>query len=137
MSTRKPESEERPIRTRMATFYITEHDHQKLKRYAFDGGFRSPSHLITAIIEPLIQGDLSILSFTRSAKRLQSFMKRNGARFAVDASSLKELFLFAPPPPAIPDEPISVEQLRKDFEQVLEVLEREQRPNRKPNKQPA
>jgi len=134
MDTKKPDDNAPTKRTRMAAFYLTEHDWQKLRRFAVIGGFKSSSHFITAIIEPLIQGDLSILSFTRSAKRLQKFMESHGTEFRVDTSSLKELFLFPPPPPAIPDEPISVDQLRKDFEQVLEVLEREQRPNTKPRK---
>lgn len=124
-----------PTRSRMSTFYITEHDHQKLRRLAVVGGFKSSSHLVTAILEPILQGDLSILAFTRSAKRLQKFMEAHGTEFSVNTSSLKELFLFPPPPPAIPDEPISVDQLRRDFEQVLEVLQNEQRPNAKKPKQ--
>lgn len=133
MSAKKTEPQPPPTRTRMATFYVTEHDHHKLRRYAADGGFKSTSHLITAIIEPLLQGDFSIMSFIRSAKRLQKFMESNGAHFAVDSSSFRELPFFAPPPPPIPDEPISVDQLRKDFERVLAVLEREQRPTTKPH----
>lgn len=119
----------------MATFYVTEHDHHKLKRYAAIGGFKSTSHMLTAIVEPLLQGELSIMAFIRSAKRLQKFMESNGAEFCIDTSSLKELFLFPAPPPPIPEEPISVDQLREDFERVLEVLEREQRPKTKPKKQ--
>jgi hypothetical protein len=120
----------------MTTFYLTEDYYRKLKRFAAIGGFKSGSHMITAIIEPLLQGDLSILAFTRSARRLQKFMERNGAIFRVDTSSLKELFVFPPPPPPIPDEPISLDQLRKDFERVLKILEREQGTKAQP-KQPA
>jgi len=125
-----------PTRSRMSTFYITEHDHQKLRRLAVVGGFKSSSHLVTAILEPILQGDLSILAFTRSAKRLQTYMESHGTEFSINTSSLKELFLFPPAPPAIPDEPISVSQLRKDFEQVLEMIASEQRPNAKKPKQP-
>jgi hypothetical protein len=107
MDSKKPEAQPVPKRTRMATFYITDHDHQKLRRFAVNGGFKSSSHMLTAIIEPLLRGDLSILSFTRSAKRLQKFMESHGAEFSVDTSSLKELFLFPPAPPPIPDETIS------------------------------
>lgn len=137
METKKPDEKASITRDRMCAFYLTEHDWQKLRRFAVIGGFKSSSHLITAIVEPVIQGDLSILSFTRSAKRLQNFMESHGTEFRVDTSSLKELFLFPAPPPPIPDEPISVEQLREDFERVLAILEKEQRPNRKPKKQHA
>jgi hypothetical protein len=131
----QPKSADPPeprTRSRMTTFYLTEDDYRLLKRYAASGGFKSASHMITAIMEPLLQGQLSILSFTRSAKRLQMFMESHGQQFRADTSSLKELFLFPPPPPPIPDEPISVAQLRQDFERVLEILEHEQRPNPKP-----
>lgn len=133
MSAKNSDPAEPILRTRMATFYITEHDYRKLKRYAADGGFKGVSHMITAIVEPLLQGELSIMSFIRSAKRLQKFMESNGAQFGVDSSSLRELPFFSPPPPPIPEEPISVDQLRKDFERVLAVLEREQRPTTKPH----
>jgi hypothetical protein len=136
MSAKNPQSSEPIQRTRMATFYITEHDYRKLKRYAADGGFKGVSHMITAIVEPLLQGDFSIMSFVRSAKRIQKFMEANGAQFVVDSSSLRELPFFSPPPPPIPEEPISVEQLRKDFERVLAVLEREQRATTKPTRPP-
>jgi hypothetical protein len=136
MSAKNPEPTQPIQRTRMATFYITEHDYRKLKRYAADGGFKGVSHMITAIVEPLLQGDFSIMSFVRSAKRLQKFMESNGAQFVVDSSSLRELPFFAPPPPPIPEEPISVDQLRKDFERVLAVLEREQRATNKPTPTP-
>jgi len=137
MATKLAQPQVPVTRTRMATFYLTEEHYRSLKTLAAAGGFKSTSHLVTAIIEPLLQGDLSIMSFIRSATRLQKFMKSNGAQFSLDRSSIRELPLFGSPPPPIPDETISVQQLRKDLEQVLKVLEREERANTKHQKQPA
>lgn len=137
MATKTGEPQVPVTRTRMATFYLTPEGHRALKTYAGAGGFKSTSHLVTAIIEPLLMGELSIMSFVRSATRLQKFMKSNGAQFGLDRTSFKELPLFGSPPPPIPDETISVQQLRKDLEQVLKVLEREERANTKHHKQHA
>jgi len=131
----KPESEEKVTRDKLVGFYLSAHDAAFLRKAAHDGGFKSTSHLLSAIIEPIIHRQLSIHGFVSSALRICKFMESTGnVKFAVDSSSLKGLFGFTPPPPAIPEEPISIEKLRSDLATLVDLLEEEQSEVKPPRK---
>jgi len=112
-------------RDKMVIFYLTEQDASQLREIAHRGRFRSTSHLLTAIVEPVLLGGFSLAAFIRSAKRVQGVLQARGVKFTADWSDLVELFQ-PQVPPAIPEEPISIDQLREDFERVLEAIADEQ-----------
>jgi hypothetical protein len=130
---RRPGKRQIVTRTKLVAFYLADHDASYLRDVAHRGGFKSTSHLLTAIVEPLLQGGLSMLAFVRSGARMQKFMEGHGVELTADWSSLVELFK-SQVPPAIPEEPISIDQLRRDLEKVVEVIVNEQRRQHNTNK---
>lgn len=130
VTTRKGRPSSKPAkapvtRDKLVAFYLTSYDASQLREIAHRGRFRSTSHLLTAIVEPLCLGGLSLAAFVRSAKRVQRVLEANGVKFTAEWSDLVELFHPAVPP-AIPEEPISIEQLRTDLEKVVVTIAGEQ-----------
>lgn len=121
------------FRDKLTAFYLTEQDASYLREIAHRGGFRSTSHLVTAIVEPLCLGAFSLTSWVRNGARIQKHMESRGVRFTADWSSLVGL-LKLEVPPAIPEEPISIEQLKADLQKVVQVIADEQAKPHKPKK---
>lgn len=121
-------SKEPPLvkRTKLTAFYLAEDDYELLRRMARAGGFKSMSHMMTALVEPILRGGFSLVSFIRSANRLQKFMERHGVKFTVSWSSLVEFTLFPSPPPAIPEEPLDLDQVTDDLANVVAALAEDQ-----------
>ena len=114
-------------RTRLVQFYLTEADASTLFKAATAGGFKGASTLLTALVEPILQGGLCVASAARSVTRVQRRMeKSSGARF--EASPRVWLAaardLFAPPPP-IEEQPEDLIQLRQDLRACLSEVESE------------
>ena len=119
-------------RTKLVAFYLTPNDHHTLKNIAEKGGFKSTSSLLTALIEPVIQGRLALRSALSAITRVQRFMESNGAKFGVKAADVKEGILnliWSPPPPVIPDAVEDISQLKKDLRALLAELENQTEPN--------
>lgn len=112
-------------RDKLVSFYLTQVDAEKLRSYAESGGFKGTSTMLTALIEPLIHGGLSIRSGCRSINRIQKFMENNGVKTSVTGKILMEAVrdLFAPPPP-IPDDVEDISQLKADLRALLAELEK-------------
>lgn len=120
---RKPVPGEK--REKLVQFYLTETDSKQLTKYAVElGKFKGVSTLLTALVEPIIQGGFSVQAAARSVIRIQRFMEKNGAPVGVNGRVILDAFrdLFAPPPP-IPDEPEDVSQLKADLRALLRELE--------------
>lgn len=117
-------------RDKLVSFYLTQVDAQKLRKFANNGGFKGTSTLLTALVEPIIHGGFSIQSGCRSINRIQKFMKDNGAPMGVNGRILMEAIrdMFAPPPP-IPDDVEDISQLKADLRALLAELEK---PTQKP-----
>jgi len=114
-------------RTRLVQFYLTEPDYATLCKAATAGAFKGVSTLLTALVEPILQGGLSVSSAGRSVVRVQRRMeKSSGARF--EASPRVWLAaardLFAPPPP-ISEQPEDLIQLCQDLRACLAEVESE------------
>lgn len=115
-------------RSHLVAFYLTETDHTTLKELVRLGKFKSPSTLITSIIEPIIQDRLSVKSAALAIGRVQEQMKSNGALFT---SGFKELGQFmlqlftppTPPPPHIADEMLDDLQLAAELRVIADDLE--------------
>lgn len=112
-------------RDKLVSFYLTQVDAEKLRSFADRGGFKGTSTMLTALIEPLIQGGLSIQSGCRSINRVQKFMENNGVKTSISGQILIDAVrdLFAPPPP-IPDEVEDISQLKADLRALLAELEK-------------
>ncbi len=112
-------------RDKLVSFYLTKVDAERLKRFADKGGFKGTSTLLTALIEPIIHGGLSVQSGCRSINRVQKFMKDNGSPMTVNGRILMEAIrdMFAPPPP-IPDDVEDLSQLKADLRALLAELEK-------------
>jgi 3-methyladenine DNA glycosylase AlkC len=86
------------------------------------GKLKGMSTLLTALVEPILQGGLSVESAVRSVRRLQRRLEDKGTKLNVDWSSLLETArdLFAPPP-MIPDDLDNqdLSQLEQDLEALL------------------
>ncbi len=104
-------------------FYLTKVDADQLLEYVRQGKFKGTSTLLTALVEPIIQGGLSVQSAARSVSRIQKFMEKNGAPMGVNGRVILEAVrdLFAPPPP-IPDKIEDLSQLEADLEEALEEV---------------
>lgn len=113
-------------RTRLVQFYLTVADSVILEKAATAGRFRGVSTLLTALVEPILQGGLSVASAARSVVRVQRRMVEAGARFGAAPRAFVDAVkdFFAPPPP-IPEEPEDLIQLREDLRVVLAELETE------------
>jgi hypothetical protein len=115
-------------RTRLVAFYLTEDDAQFFRNVQKEGGFKSTSHVFTALLEPIAQGRLSLQSFVRSCRRFQRFAESNGLKFTAFFGDLAQVaFRFGtPPPPPIPDDETDLPQLRADLMGMLDQLEAQQ-----------
>jgi len=112
-------------RDKLTAFYLTPSDFEKLRKCADIGGFKGTSTLLTAIIEPIIQGGFSIASAARALNRVQKYSEANGLKFDVSWRAVVEgaRDLFAPPPP-IPDDVEDLSQLKADLRALLAELEK-------------
>jgi 4-hydroxyphenylpyruvate dioxygenase-like putative hemolysin len=132
--TSRPQSEqpEPEKRTKLVAFYLTHTDHDALRELAHKGRFKSTSSLLTALIEPVIQGRLSLLAAVKALSRVQRFMEANGAVFKASMGDVRDgmLQLFSPPPPTIADEMLDLSQLKQDLRDLLDELEN---PENQPN----
>lgn len=123
-------------RTRLVQFYLTEKDASTLQRCVDEGKFKGMSTFLTALVEPILQGGLSVQAAARSVNRIQKHMEANGAPFGLNAKILKEAMrdMFAPPPP-IPDDVEDLSKLKSDLRALLAELERQTEPKtNKPEK---
>lgn len=111
-------------RNRLAQFYLTVADYGTVEKAAAAGGFRGVGSFLTALVEPIVQGGISVLSASRSVVRIQRRMEKGGARFEASPRSFVGAVrdMFAPPPP-IPDEPEDLYQLREDLRVIQLQLE--------------
>jgi hypothetical protein len=111
-------------REKLVPCYLTRSTAEKLRKFAEFGGFKGTSTLLTAIVEPIIDGGLSVQAAARSLNRVQKFMEKNGSPFGVSWKILKEAGrdLFAPPPP-IPDDVEDLSKLKADLRALLAELE--------------
>jgi hypothetical protein len=132
-ATKKGKSKAVVTRDKFVGFYLSDQDAFYLRDVAHRSGFKSTSHMLTALVEPLLLGGLSLMSFVRSARRIQQFAESRGVEFTADSSSLADLFK-PEVPPAIPEEEISIDQLRRDLEQVVTMIEDGQRRQHNTNK---
>jgi hypothetical protein len=116
-------------REKLVPCYLTKATAEKLRKYAEAGGFKGTSTLLTAIVEPIVEGGLSVQSAARSLNRVQKYMEKNGAPFGVSWKILKEAGrdLFAPPPP-IPDDVEDLSRLKADLRALLAELENQTEP---------
>lgn len=123
-------------RDKMFCIYLTQTDYAKLKDYALKGGFKSSSALAVAIVEPIIQGGLSLRSAITGVHRIQEFMAKNGVKFGGTVTELGQavMNLFTPPPPTIPDDVEDLSQLKADLRALLAELENQTKPNPKNQK---
>lgn len=114
-------------RSKLVAFYLTPDDASKLKNRAEKGGFKSMSSLVTALMEPIIQGGFSLRSGVSALSRVQKFMESNGDTMSLTMSGLKEelLALWQPPPPIVPEE-YNISQLKQDLQELLIELEETQ-----------
>lgn len=112
-------------RIKLVAFYLTQTDHDLLKKAADKGKFKSTSSLITSMVEPVIQGGFSLRAAVRAIGRVQQYMEANGVKFTASFSDVKEgmLQLFTPPPPIIPDDVEDLSQLVSDLRTVADELE--------------
>lgn len=112
-------------RTKLVAFYLTETEFQQLKRWADRGGFKSTSSMLTALVEPVIQGGLSLVSAAKAISRVQRFMEANGEKFSASMSQVKQgmLNIFTAPPPIIGDDMLDNSQLQADLRALLAELE--------------
>jgi len=113
-------------REKLVPVYLTRATAEKLRRYAELGKFKGTSTLLTAILEPIIDGGLSVQSAARSLNRVQNFMMKNGAPFTASLKNIMDAGrdLFAPPP-AIPDDVEDISQLKADLRALLAELEKQ------------
>lgn len=124
-------------RTRLVGFYLTPTDYIALDDMRTKGGFKSVSSVVTAIVEPLIQDRLSVMSAVRSITRIQRFMTERGGRFDASLKDVRDgmLNLFTPPPPIIPDDDDPekaaeyLSQLKADLRALLAELENPTQPD--------
>ena len=116
-----------PTRDHLTGFYLTKDHAKMLRRFATEGGFRSVSHLLTSLMEPVIVGGFSLASMHRSLLRVQKHMIANGVQFSADWSSLIDLLSGASPPPPIADDEISPERVLEDLERLRKYFEAEAR----------
>jgi hypothetical protein len=120
-------------RDRLVQFYLTQNDAALLEKMVEKGKFRGISTFLTALVEPILQGGLSVESAARSVVRIQQFMVKNGAEFEVNWKHIFQTTrdLFAPPPRIIPDEPEDLSQLKQDLRDLLEQLENQTKTKQK------
>lgn len=111
-------------RDKLVAFYLTKVDFATLAKAASAGGFKGTSTLLTALVEPILHGGLSVEAAARSVNRIQKHMESNGAKFSVSIASLIKSGkdLFAPPPP-IPDDVEDLSKLKADLRALLAELE--------------
>jgi hypothetical protein len=119
-------------RDRLTQFYLTQVDYDRLQKFASEGGFRGISTLLTALIEPVVQGGLSIAAAARAINRLQKYMQANGAEFHTSPAHILHTArdLFAPPPP-ISEDIEDLSRLKQDLRNLLDELEKQTQPKTK------
>lgn len=117
-------------RDKLVQFYLTQKDASRLALCVEAGKFKGVSTFLTALVEPILQGGLSIQSAARSVNRLQKHMERNGAGIGVNWKIIRDATrdLFAPPPP-LPDDVEDLSQLKADLRALLAELEKQTEPN--------
>jgi hypothetical protein len=122
-------------RSKLVAFYLTLNDHHTLKDLAAKGGFKSTSSLLTALVEPVIQGNLALRSAVSAITRVQRFMESNGAKFGASLSDVKDgvlQLIWSAPPPVIPDDVEDISQLKADLRALLAELEKQGNQTKQP-----
>lgn len=112
-------------RDKLVAFYLTQVDYATVAKAASLGGFKGASTLLTALVEPIVHGGLSVEAAARSVNRIQRQMELKGVKFTVSLASLLKSGrdMFAPPPP-IPDDVEDISQLKADLRALLAELEK-------------
>jgi hypothetical protein len=105
-----------PLRDSQLSCYVTEDDAQIVKDFAKKIGFRSTSHLMTAIVERLVIGGFSPMVFLKVGMQIQDFAKANGAPYR------GKTYWGVRPLPALPDQHISAKQFDKEIAEIRREL---------------
>lgn len=106
-------------RTKQNSFFLTPEDSIKLQDYARHIGFkRGSSQLVQAIMERLLMGGFSPITFTKIGFQLQNYAEENGFK-----NWQYDLFEAFRPLPALPDDTLSTRQWKKQMKQFkVELL---------------
>jgi hypothetical protein len=105
-------------RTKQNSFFLTEEDSSVFQQFAKNIGFkRGSSQLVTGIVERLIIGGFSPITFLKIGWQLQNFAEKNGHEYQCDLA-----LGIRPLPPLPDDEVLSTKQWKKQKKQLNNEL---------------
>jgi len=118
---KKDTPEKPPLRETQVLFYMTEADASELQEMSEAFGFKSRSRMLTAIVERLVAGGMSGISFVKVGWQMSGLIEESHKRRGTQA---KMYFDLRPFPPLIGE---TEEPTKKEIIPFLNDLEKQMR----------